>query len=92
MRSNKRLFALKGGVLVSALALVTMLGSSAASAAAPFCTTYAGQGYCQYTGRVYQAYINSSGQIILNFDTLMDANAPSSVGIFVFVATKMCLI
>ena len=55
--------------------------SSPASAGAPGCYSYNGSGYCQYTGRAYQVYVNSNAEIILYFDTAMPANAPSSVGI-----------
>jgi len=68
-------------LLLSTLAVAGAIGSTTAHAGAPTCASYAGQGYCQYTGRVYQAYINSSGQIIFYFDTGMDPNAPASVGI-----------
>lgn len=64
-----------------AITAVASLGGSIASAAAPTCQTYNGLGYCQYTGKVYQAYINSGGAILLYFDTPMAADAPSSVGI-----------
>lgn len=65
----------------AAIAAIASLGSSPVMASAPACYTHNGQGYCQYTGRASQVYINSSGQIILYFDTAMAASAPSSVGI-----------
>ncbi|HEU5136894.1 MAG TPA: hypothetical protein VFU13_17230 [Steroidobacteraceae bacterium] len=65
----------------AAIAVVASLCSPPVMASAPSCHTYSGQGYCQYTGRAYQVYINSSNQIILYFDAPMEANAPTSVGI-----------
>lgn len=65
----------------AAFAVIASLASGFATAGAPICQPYNGQGYCQYTGRVYQAYINSGGEILLYFDTVMPATAPGSVGI-----------
>ena len=65
----------------AAIAVIASLGNSAAIASAPGCYTYSGQGYCQYTGRASQVYVNSNGEIILYFDTPMAASAPASVGI-----------
>lgn len=66
--------------LLSITCLSTFVtGNSVASA--PACYTYSGQGYCQYTGRVYKLYVNSSGQILLYFDTVMSPVSPTSVGI-----------
>jgi len=67
--------------IVAAIAAIASLGSSPVMAAAPACYTFSGQGYCQYTGRAREVYINSNGEIILYFDTAMPASAPSSVGI-----------
>lgn len=67
--------------IAAALAVIASFASSTASASAPVCYTYNGSGYCQYTGKVRLAYINSGGQILMYFDTDMPANAPSSVGI-----------
>jgi hypothetical protein len=67
--------------VVVAMAVTASLVSSPAMASAPGCYSYNGQGYCQYTGRAYQVYINSNGEIILYFDTPMPADAPTSVGI-----------
>jgi hypothetical protein len=69
---------LRAALLASTLAV---LAGGSAQAAAPACYTYSGQGYCQYTGKVSQVYVNSSGNIILYFDTAMSASAPGSVGI-----------
>lgn len=66
---------------IAAIAVLASLGSSPAMASAPGCYTYSGQGYCQYTGRASQVYVNSNGEIILYFDTPMPASAPASVGI-----------
>jgi hypothetical protein len=68
--------------MAAALAIIaSLVMSSSASAAAPGCYAFNGAGYCQYTGRAYQVYVNSNGEIILYFDTAMPASAPSSVGI-----------
>jgi hypothetical protein len=64
-----------------ALAFASSLFGHSASAGAPTCQLYNGQGYCEYTGRVYAAYVNSGGEVLLYFDTAMPATAPSSVGI-----------
>lgn len=64
-----------------ALMFAACLHGNPAFAAAPTCQLFNGAGYCQYTGRAYQVYINSGGEILLYFDTAMAANAPSSVGI-----------
>lgn len=63
-------------VLLSALLL-----PQPAAASQPTCHTHSGGPYCNYTGKVYRAYINTSKQILLYFDTHMDLNRPSSVGI-----------
>jgi hypothetical protein len=68
------------GRTIVAFALLSTL-CCGAWAGAPGCYTYNGAGYCQYTGRVYQAYVNSNGEVILYFDTPMPESAPSSVGI-----------
>ena len=65
----------------AALALIASFVATPASASAPGCYSYNGAGYCQYTGRAYQVYVNSNGEIILYFDTAMPASAPTSVGI-----------
>jgi hypothetical protein len=67
--------------LAAALAVVASFVATPAAASAPSCQPYNGQGYCQYTGRAYQVYINSGGEILLYFDTVMPSTAPSSVGI-----------
>jgi hypothetical protein len=52
-----------------------------ASAGAPNCYPYNGSGYCQYDGRVREAYINSSNQIILYFDTPVNPASAAAVGL-----------
>jgi hypothetical protein len=66
---------------IAALAMAASFVTTPASASAPSCQLFSGQGYCQYTGRAYQIYINSGGEILLYFDTPMPATAPSSAGI-----------
>jgi hypothetical protein len=65
----------------AASALLTLTFVAPANAGAPQCSTWNGQGYCQYVGRVSSAYVNDGNQIILYFDTPMDPGAPASVGI-----------
>lgn len=65
----------------AALVVSSFFAAGAAEASAPYCAPYQGSGYCQYTGRVVQAYINSGNQIILYFDTPMNLADPASVGI-----------
>ena len=67
--------------LVCAILLYALGSSSMVIAAEPTCHTHSGGPYCNYTGKVYRAYINMSKQILLYFDTHMDLNRPSSVGI-----------
>jgi hypothetical protein len=50
-------------------------------AAAPSCYVYNGQGYCEYNGRVAQAYINAYNQILLYFDTPVSPASLSAAGI-----------
>jgi hypothetical protein len=67
--------------IAAACLLAASLLANPASAGAPTCQLYNGQGYCEYTGRVSTAYVNSSGEVLMYFDTAMPASAPSSVGI-----------
>lgn len=67
--------------IAAAFAVAASLGTSAASAGAPACHLYNGQGYCNYTGRVHQVYVNSGGDILMYFDTHMPSTAPGAVGI-----------
>lgn len=48
-------------------AVMTLAGE--AHAAKPVCNVYNGEPYCQYTGKVQKAYVNSGNFIILYFDT-----------------------
>lgn len=68
--------------LSAVLAILIALGaSSTASAAAPVCAVYNGQGYCEYNGRVAQAYINAYNQILLYFDAPVSPASLSAAGI-----------
>jgi hypothetical protein len=53
---------------------------SPAIASAPQCYPYSGAWYCQYEGRVRQAYVNAGQQVILYFDTPMNIASATSVG------------
>jgi hypothetical protein len=66
---------------LAVFSLLAILASTDASADAPTCDTYNGQGYCQYLGRVKELYLNSGGEILMYFDTPMPSTAPTSVGI-----------
>ena len=79
----KRLLAIGGRALLASLAIaaLSILVAGNAFASPPACYTYSGQGYCQYTGKVYKVYVNSSSQILLYFDAPMSPTAPTSVGI-----------
>lgn len=64
-----------------ALVLIGVLSSSSASAGAPVCYPYGSSGYCQYQGKVAQAYINAYSEILLYFDTAANPADVSAVGL-----------
>jgi hypothetical protein len=68
----------KAGVLIAALATFAV---SPASAGAPVCYPYGSSGYCQYNGRVAQAYINAYSEILMYFDTPANPADISAVGL-----------
>ncbi|MDT3334958.1 hypothetical protein Q4Q49_06560 [Shewanella sp. SP1S1-7] len=60
---------------VSPLAFMALLPLASVQAALPSCSSASG-GYCQYTGKVANLYVNSGNTILMYFDTPMDpANA-----------------
>ena len=63
------------------LALLALLMALSANtfAAAPKCYSSPG-GYCQYTGKVKQIYINRWNLILLYFDTPIAASEPAKAG------------
>ena len=65
----------------SCLALIGVLGSGLANAGAPACYPYGSSGYCQYHGRVAQAYINAYSEILLYFDAPANPANVSAVGL-----------
>jgi hypothetical protein len=65
----------------NALVAIILCFAATAQASAPTCSTSGGQGYCQYSGPISAAYVNSSGQILVYFDTPLDLSLPASVGI-----------
>lgn len=67
-----------GGLTV---ALTMLLCSNTASAAAPVCYPYGSTGYCQYQGKVAQAYINAYSEILLYFDTPANPADVTGVGL-----------
>jgi hypothetical protein len=65
----------------AAVAVLGLIQPPSAIAGAPNCYPYNGSGYCQYDGRVREAYINSSNQIILYFDTPVNPASAAAVGL-----------
>lgn len=63
------------------VAVFAVVQFSPATAAAPNCHPYNGYGYCQYDGRVREAYINAYNQIILYFDTPASLANVAAVGL-----------
>ena len=62
--------------------LVVLMGIGvSARASVPQCYLYNGSAYCDYTGLVASAYVNSADAILLYFDTPVDPNTLASVGI-----------
>lgn len=72
-----------GGIarIIGFVALVMASGSGAARASAPVCYPNNGNWYCDYSGTVASAYVNSSNWILLYFDTPIDPSILSSAGI-----------
>lgn len=67
--------------LSALVAILPWLTPSLAIAGEPTCHTHSNGPYCQYTGKVSQAYIKSSGWIVLYFDSPLPSGAPAAVGI-----------
>ncbi len=44
------------------------------------CAPYGGSAYCQYDGKVSEAYVNTYGDIHLYFDQSFDVGIPAQVG------------
>jgi hypothetical protein len=63
------------------LAFVAALGPGMATAGAPVCYPYGSTGYCQYHGKVAQAYINAYGEILLYFDAPANPADVAAVGL-----------
>lgn len=61
--------------------LACCLSFGPASAGAPTCSANNGNPYCQYSGKVKKAYVNSLDEILLYFDTPLDLSLPAAVGI-----------
>jgi hypothetical protein len=68
-------------VLIAFVATLIGVHGSNARAGAPNCYVYGSGGYCEYYGRVSQAYINASEQIILYFDAPVDPAQAAAVGL-----------
>ncbi|WP_335899893.1 hypothetical protein [Shewanella algae] len=58
------------------LGLIFILNINQVHAAKPGCSE---QGYCSYRGKVKQLYVNSTGLILLYFDTVFDPSEASIV-------------
>jgi hypothetical protein len=67
--------------LILILATSLALAASNVHAAAPQCYVYGSGGYCQYNGKVREAYINAYDQVILYFDMPVDPAHAASVGL-----------
>jgi hypothetical protein len=68
--------------MIAALAAVLVWQAPGdAIASAPACYTYNGSGYCQYQGKVAQAYMNAYNEILLYFDTPANPSDVANVGI-----------
>jgi hypothetical protein len=73
----------RGLVVIAQLACLALLvggGSASSRADAPQCYQYSGGWYCEYTGHVSQAYVNSNNWVLLYFDTPLNPSVPASVG------------
>ena len=71
---------------IACAGFVSLLISVDSYGSAPQCHPYNGSWYCQYDGRVRQAYINAYQQVILYFDTplnIADATAVGASGVTV---------
>lgn len=70
-------------VLYSTILLIALLMfSNQVSAGAPTCqVTSSGSPYCSYNGKVDKLYVNNQNLILMYFDTPLDLEEPSSVGI-----------
>jgi len=66
---------------IGAFVAICALQAATAEAGALQCSTYTGGSYCQYDGKVSQAYINAYKEVILYFDTTFSTSLPTSVGI-----------
>jgi hypothetical protein len=71
------------GKYLSSLAFAAVLSAvhSSAFAAPTHCHPYGSSGYCQYDGKVRQAYINAYQQVILYFDSTFNTADAAAVGI-----------
>jgi hypothetical protein len=67
--------------MVALFATLAATQTSQATAGAPNCYPYNSTGYCQYDGRVREAYINAYNQVILYFDTPVNPAHAASVGL-----------
>lgn len=66
-------------IFVVLLSIIGLTLSNLASAAPTVCSTNHG-GYCQYTGKVKQIYVNSAGIIIMYFDSTFDVSTAHDAG------------
>jgi hypothetical protein len=66
-------------LVVGTSAVVALLPMTAAADSFG-CYPYSGSWYCQYTGRVQRAYVNSNKEVILYFENAISPSAPANVG------------
>jgi hypothetical protein len=67
-------------VAILAIAVVGSFSAPSAIAAAPYCGMAGTQGYCQYQGKVSQAYVNAYQEILLYFDAPVPASEVAVAG------------
>lgn len=68
-------------MLLIPMLLVFSLVAAPASAGAPQCYPWQNTGYCQYNGKVREAYVNAYDQVILYFDADVNPANAAAVGL-----------
>ncbi len=70
---------MKSRIAIAAILIASQ--APVARAGAPQCHVYGSGGYCEYYGKVSQAYINAHDQVMLYFDAPVDPTQAASVGL-----------
>lgn len=73
------------------VSLVALGASAFAEAGTLHCAPYGSGGYCEYNGRVREAYVNKFDQVIVYFDESFDVSVPSQAGFTVSNASAAML-